>query len=72
MIKYKVRIGKKFITISPKPLENIPNGLKIRYNKEGDIVTAFATCDVIKGKQRYTKPHESLSMGRHVQEAYLN
>lgn len=52
----KITVGKKFITIVPKPTKDIPNGLKATFNRDGKYVTAYATCDIIKGKSRYLMP----------------
>lgn len=68
----KVTVGKKFITITPKPDRNIPNGLTAKFNRDGEFVTAYATCNIVKGKSRYKKPDYPSYDGRHVIEAYLS
>ena len=65
--RYKVNIGKKYITVIPKPLIDIKNGLKVKFQKETDLLSAYTTTDIIKGKQRYFKPKDS----RQILEAYI-
>ena len=65
----KVTIGKKFITITPKPSKFVLGGLKVRFNRDRDTVIAYATTDIIADRSRYLKPDVD---DRFVIEAFLN
>lgn len=51
-----IKVGKKYITIIPKPVEDKFNGLHIEFDKETEYNTKFATADIVKGKNRYSLP----------------
>lgn len=68
----KATLGKKYITITPKPTKDIPDGLGIEYGTETQTLRVKATTDIIKGKSRYTRPTFTEAEGRKIIKTYIN
>jgi hypothetical protein len=61
-MKYRASIGKKFITIIPKPKSHILKGLRVYLQDVNDNYTTpmLIYTDIIKGKPRYSYSHAIL------------
>lgn len=68
---YKATVGKKYITITPKPKFSLAGGLKIQYDRDTDHYTDWATADVKAGQSRYSLPSPDLMLGRKVIRALV-
>lgn len=69
----KITLGKKFVTITPKPIEDIPNGIKITFeNDTSDIIQPIAFTNILKGKSRYMLPTKEFSNNGAVIKAEFN
>lgn len=55
----KITLGKKFVTLSPKPTTFKVGGIKATFNRDGKYVEATATCDIVAGKSRYMLPRDT-------------
>lgn len=51
---YKIKIGKKYITLSPRPKETILNALYIQFNKSTSTTLPLAYTDIKEGQIRYS------------------
>lgn len=68
---YKATVGKKFITITPKPKFSLAGGLKIQFDYGTATFTPYCTTDVIAGKSRYLLPPPGTMLGRKIIRAFV-
>lgn len=67
----KVSIGKKYLTITPKPKKNVANGIVLLLDRETAIYKPTVSHDLIKGKSRYLLPDRKFLEGRKIVEAHV-